>query len=130
MKKRGNPAPWVRKAEQDYDAAVVLARRQRKPLPDVVCFHAQQCAEKYLKAFLVARHSYFPKTHDLIELLQLAAAHDPSLELLKPFLSELRPYAVAFRYPDERATSAEARRALQHLRRVRERLRHALRLRS
>jgi len=129
MKRRGNPTPWIKKAEQDYQAAIALARRRRSPLPDVVCFHSQQCAEKYLKAFLVAERAYFPKTHDLIELLQLAAVRDPSLELLKPFLSELRPYAVAFRYPDERATPTEARRALRHARRVRERMRHVLGMR-
>ena len=44
-------ADWVDKAEDDWKAAVDLDRRRRDPLPDPVCFHCQQCAEKYLKAF-------------------------------------------------------------------------------
>jgi HEPN domain-containing protein len=40
---------WIRKAEEDYTAATVLARRRKHPTPSVVCFHCQQCAEKYLK---------------------------------------------------------------------------------
>jgi HEPN domain-containing protein len=123
MTKRGNPKPWIKKAEQDYEAARSLLRKRKAPLPDIVCFHAQQCAEKYLKAFLILHRVYFPKTHDLIELLNLAEPHRPTLALLKPFLLELRPYAVAFRYPDERATIGEARRAMSCAQRVREQLR-------
>jgi HEPN domain-containing protein len=51
---------WVVKAETDYKAALALARRRKDPLPEVVCFHCQQCAEKYLKAFLIARGMPFP----------------------------------------------------------------------
>ncbi|MBW1960508.1 MAG: HEPN domain-containing protein [Deltaproteobacteria bacterium] len=38
-----------------------------------VCFHAQQCAEKYLKAFLTFKNIDFPKTHDIGELLALVS---------------------------------------------------------
>ena len=130
MPRPGNPIPWVRKAEQDYAAACALARRRKTPLPDVVCFHAQQCAEKYLKAYLVLHRTYFPKTHDLLELLDLAAPLEPSLALLKPRLQELRPYAVASRYPGEGATVAQSRLALRQLALIREQLRRLLRLRA
>jgi len=40
---------------------------------DTICFHAQQCVEKYLKALLTSTHTDFPKTHDLIELGPRAA---------------------------------------------------------
>lgn len=123
MPRRGNARPWIQKAKEDYRAALILSRRHAQPMPDVVCFHAQQCAEKYLKALLVARRVYFPRTHDLVELLNRAILHEPTLVLLKPFLLSLNPYAVMFRYPDEHATPAEARRAIMHLQRVRERLR-------
>jgi HEPN domain-containing protein len=130
MRKRGNPTPWIKKAEQDYEAAVALSRKRKVPVHDVVCFHTQQCAEKYLKAFLVNHRVYFSKTHDLVQLLGLAVALEPSLALLKPFFVALNPYAVMFRYPDEHATSLEARKALRHLRYVREQLRRALKLSS
>jgi len=46
---------WVEKAEADYRTAEREARVRKAPSHDVVCFHAQQCAEKYLKAFLLHR---------------------------------------------------------------------------
>lgn len=46
---------WVQKAEADYQGAVALNRRRKVPLPDLVCYHCQQCGEKYLKAFLVSK---------------------------------------------------------------------------
>ncbi|MBI3010755.1 MAG: HEPN domain-containing protein [Candidatus Omnitrophica bacterium] len=128
--RRGNSKPWIKKAEEDYEAARTLARKRRVNLPNVVCFHAQQCAEKYLKALLVSRRVYFPKTHDLLELLSLAVLHDSALELLRPSLASLNPYAVLFRYPGEHATLTEARRAIQRMRYIRERLRQSLGLSS
>jgi len=44
---------WIRKAEEDYVVAIALVRRRKWPTPSAVSFHCQQCAEKYLKAFLV-----------------------------------------------------------------------------
>lgn len=116
---------WVEKAEDDFAGAQALSRR-RPPLVDLICYHAQQCAEKYLKAFLVSRRIDFPKTHDLIELLTLVVASDPKLEELRQQMKELNAYAVSFRYPDARATSEEAAGAMRSVRRVRKALRKAL----
>lgn len=55
---------WIRKAEQDFEYARMGIRRRKSPLYDGVCFHAQQCAEKYLKAFLV-RHKFVQSEVDL-----------------------------------------------------------------
>lgn len=41
---------WVEKAEADYAAALVLRRSRKKHSRDIVCFHLQQCVEKYLRA--------------------------------------------------------------------------------
>lgn len=46
---------WQDKAEQDYQTIVILARQRKKALPDIICYHAHQCIEKYLKA-LLAKH--------------------------------------------------------------------------
>ena len=43
---------WIQKAEEDFEAAQRLSRSRTIPLWNAVCFHAQQCAEKYLKACL------------------------------------------------------------------------------
>jgi len=44
---------WVDKADADLDTAKREATVVESPNYDAVCFHAQQCAEKYLKAVLV-----------------------------------------------------------------------------
>ena len=68
---------WIAKAEGDFQAASALARTRKVPLPDHVCFHCQQCAEKYLKARLEEAGIHFPKTHDLEVLLGLVLAVEP-----------------------------------------------------
>ena len=55
---------WVTKAEGDADVAAALWQ-MADPVYDAICFHAQQCVEKYCKAWLVERGINFPRTHDL-----------------------------------------------------------------
>ena len=72
---------WVEKAEHDLrNAEHTLTLQEDCPF-DTVCYHAQQCAEKYLKAFLISKSQDFPRTHDLRLLLQLALA----VSALAPF---------------------------------------------
>lgn len=68
---------WVDKAEADYAAALLLRRSRKKHSRDIVCFHLQQCVEKYLKARLTESAIPFPRTHDLERLLDLALAVEP-----------------------------------------------------
>lgn len=82
-------AEWIAKAEGDYATAGRELRARRRPNYDAVCFHAQQTAEKYLKAFLQENGADFPKTHSLIELLQLALPLDASFELQRDLLIRL-----------------------------------------
>jgi HEPN domain-containing protein len=110
---------WVVKAETDYKAALALARQRKNPLPEVVCFHCQQCAEKYLKAFLVSRGMPFPKTHDLIALKNLCAEQDSDFERIHDWLESLEGYDVAIRYPGETATIEDAREALAAMKEMR-----------
>jgi len=58
---------WVQKAENDLKNATYTLKMEEDCPTDTVCFHAQQCVEKYLKAFLVLRRINFPKTHDIKE---------------------------------------------------------------
>ena len=118
-------AEWVAKAEADYAGASGLQRRKR-PLPDLVCFHCQQCAEKYLKAFLQESGIVFPKTHVLIDLVNLASSKDATLASLVPNVQILEDYAVKFRYPGFDATKAQAGIALESLRRIRRTIRKSL----
>jgi hypothetical protein len=65
-----NPLAWVHYAEQDWQIAKSALRR-KVPLVLPACFHAQQCAEKYLKILLITQAASFPKTHDLLTLENL-----------------------------------------------------------
>ncbi len=91
---------WLGKAEQDLRTAQVLLGTEAKDyFPSA--FHCQQAAEKYLKAYLVRYQVEFRKTHDLEELLTLAAPIDSSLvEEIGP-CGWLTPFGVEFRYPGD-----------------------------
>src|SRR5215813_10072203 len=91
---------WVRKAEADYRGAQRLAG-QTPPLHDLVCFHCQQCAEKYLKALLEELGITVVKTHALDQLLTILRPHHPSLQPLRRGLLFLKRFAVDIRYRGE-----------------------------
>ncbi|NHZ72334.1 MAG: HEPN domain-containing protein [Aquificales bacterium] len=102
---------WVAKADADYATAGRELRVDDWSNYDAVCFHAQQTAEKYLKAFLQENGVPFPKTHSLIELLELSLPLNSELESLRPSLIRLGRGAVRFRYPGETADKNEAKAA-------------------
>lgn len=115
-------ARWVRKAEEDWDGARALAA-QKPPLRDLVCFHCQQAAEKYLKALLQEKGAAVPKTHELEDLLDLLLPHDATLAPLRRGLASLSQYAVEYRYPGSRATRRRMEAALRNATRARRELR-------
>lgn len=116
---------WVRKAEDDLTGANQLA--QGHPLlNDLICFHCQQSAEKYLKAMLIELGIAPPKTHRLQQLLLLLLPHCPSLKPLRRTLIALNRYAVDFRYPIANATKRQATAALRQATKVREEIRARL----
>jgi HEPN domain-containing protein len=116
----GTVVEWVHEAETDYKSAFDLAKRRKDPIPKRVCWDCQQCAEKYLKAFLVRHSQKFPFRHDLIELNNLCAAVDPDFRLIANEVDELNTYGPAFRYPGPTATMEDARSAIKAVKRVRE----------
>ena len=110
---------WVQKAEGDSASAERELRARKAPNYDAACFHAQQCAEKYLKALLTQRDLPFRPIHDLEVLLSLIIPVSPEFELIRDLLLLLNDYAVDFRYPGEIATKEEARAAVKAMRAVR-----------
>ncbi len=120
-------ARWVRKAEADLVGARSLAAT-KLPLHDLICFHCQQAAEKYLKALVQELSLVVPHTHNLEDLLVLLVPHDAALRKLRRALVSLSRYAVDVRYPDDNASKREAVAALRHAGRVRHELRARLRL--
>lgn len=98
-------ATWLRLIEE--------LRARKASNYDAACFHAQQCAEKYLKALLQEASIAFGKTHNLPLILDLLHERYPSLELLRPTLAILNAYAVEYRYPGESADKEVARHAVR-----------------
>lgn len=106
-----------------------MANRPR-PLKDLVCFHCQQSAEKYLKAYLQELGATAPRTHDLDVLLNLLLPHEPSLKSLQRGLNSLSRFAVDYRYPTARASTQQMKSALRTAERIRVKLRTCLGLKS
>lgn len=90
---------WIVKAEGDYRSAEVLLYQIEVPEIDTACFHCQQCAEKYIKAFLTEHDIDFPRNHDLIRLLGLCLTVDEGFEKIRDNLRRLESYGVIIRYP-------------------------------
>ncbi|WP_297446274.1 HEPN domain-containing protein [Desulfurobacterium sp.] len=106
---------WIKKAENDLIAArYLITIKPNSPL-DAVCFHAQQSAENYFKAYLTYKEVEFPKTHDLGELIVLASKIDGSFADLIDIGEKLTDYAVDIRCPllVEEPTLEEAKEAIE-----------------
>ena len=119
---------WIAKAEQDYDALKILSRQRKHRVFDTICFHAQQCAEKYLKALIVFHRVSLPKIHDLGKLADLLQPFEPSIGLMTDLYERLSPYGVEFRYPGEEAIASEARIAIAAAKEIRRFVRDRLNL--
>jgi HEPN domain-containing protein len=113
-------AEWVAKADDDFHAAELLQSAKEFSLPGICCFHCQQCAEKYLKAYLQEQAVRFERTHDLIALLSLCLKVDIGFKNLQKDLDQLENYSVAVRYPGMNVSSEIAQEALLATQRVRQ----------
>ena len=97
----------VTKAEEDFAVALTLARPRKKPLWAPLCFHAQQCAEKYLKARLNEASISLHRTHDLEQLLNQAAAVEPLWSAFRAALKRLSDGLARMGLSDEDALAAQ-----------------------
>jgi len=118
---------WLAKADNDLKTAVHTLTLGKDCPTDTVCFHAQQCVEKYIKALLVFRGTPFPKTHNIRKLRALLPPKlRPKLDRNVP--DRLTRYATVLRYPGSGpdVSLAEAREAVAIARRVRKEVRKQL----
>jgi len=90
---------WVAKAEGDRATAERELRATTDLNLDAVCFHCQQCVQKYLKARLQEANILVPRTHDLTTLLDLLLPIEPTWKRLRAGLQRLSTFAVVYRYP-------------------------------
>lgn len=118
---------WVQKAEGDFKTASLLLRAGDDHLFQTA-FHAQQSAEKYIKAFLVWHQIEFPKSHDIGKLTVLAAQVVPELPEILEEAKTLTPFGVDYRYPGDypEVTTADAEAALVLATIVRDEIRNRL----
>jgi len=88
---------WIHKAEEDFGFA--SSSLKDSPYYAQICFHFQQAAEKYLKAFIVAHELDFKKSHDLLELLNICRLKEPSLSAIEESCAYLSRFYIDTRYP-------------------------------
>ena len=115
---------WVQKAENDLRTAAHTLKLGKDCPTDIVCFHAQQCVEKYLKAVLVQQRVDFPRSHHINILIRLLPT-PIRIDLTPEEQERLTDYAVSARYPGDYdpITLTEARQAVRIARRVRNQMR-------
>jgi HEPN domain-containing protein len=89
---------WISKAEDDFQFAHI-SLNENKPFFAHICFLFQQSAEKYLKAFILARGLKFQKTHDLPMLLKKCIEETPDIDTLSDDCDLLATFYVETRYP-------------------------------
>jgi HEPN domain-containing protein len=88
---------WLEKTEEDYGFA--CAGIEGTSYFAQICFHFQQAAEKYLKAFIVAHKLEFRAVHNLLELLEICKQNEPGIEELQKACYFLNPFYIDTRYP-------------------------------
>jgi HEPN domain-containing protein len=115
-----NYKAWLAKADNDLLNIENNLAATHVPW-DTICFHAQQAAEKLLKAFLVYHARPLTRTHDLTALLAGCVEIDPNLADLHQDCQKLSYYAVASRYPADlyEPDEKEARQMIEAARRLR-----------
>lgn len=119
---------WIEKAEHDLRNAEHTLTIHDEECPfDTVCFHAQQCAEKYLKGWLIFKRLDVPRSHDLVVLLNLTLAG--GFRGVNPQdVQPLNRYTIEARYPGDwdPIDRPEAEQAIAMARRIRETMRTLL----
>ena len=92
---------WIARAESDLKIAKDEMKTE-DPATDAVCFHAQQCVEKCLKAYLIFHQKHFKKTHNIAKLIELCKGITEEFDFLYKLKADsLTSYAVEIRYGEE-----------------------------
>jgi HEPN domain-containing protein len=94
----GSPKDWLKHARSDLTLAQI--KPPQGVLLEALCFHAQQAAEKALKAILLFNGEAIPKTHSIRMLLDRVAYNIEVPESIQE-AAILTDYAVIARYPGD-----------------------------
>ena len=89
---------WFDYAKRDLESARFLLNMHPVPI-EIICYHCEQSAEKYLKGWLIFKGKNVERTHDLVLLNNKCSAIDSEFKTIDDECFELVPYGVQVRYP-------------------------------
>lgn len=101
---------WLKKADEDFGFASTSI--ENTDFFAQICFHFQQAAEKYLKAFIIANKLDFRPVHNLLELLEICKK-DSGIEIIEDDCRYLNPFYIDTRYPVHWPTHYDKETALK-----------------
>ncbi|MBI4630709.1 MAG: HEPN domain-containing protein [Chloroflexi bacterium] len=119
---------WIKKAESDYLVAQHELSLAEPRTLEAVCFHAQQCVEKYAKAFLTEHDVEFEYTHNMLYLHRKCVEVDAEFKKYEKEFDILDDYAVDIRYPGISVRAEDAKEAFEIAKRLRAFIRSKLNL--
>lgn len=111
---------WIEKAEEDFGFASTSIEYTNYFAQ--ICFHFQQAAEKYLKAFIIANNLEFRPIHNLLELFETCRQKEQNIEEIEEDCRYLNPFYIDTRYPVhwpthyDRETAIKAKEATENIR--------------
>jgi len=94
---------WFSYSQNDLTSAHHLYNDLHPKQSEIACYLSQQCAEKALKGYLLFKDTEPPRIHNLVELCQICMKFDSTFSEILDACSDLTPYGVAVRYPNELA---------------------------
>ncbi len=113
---------WIQRAEQDFKLVNIVLDSNDPQIPfNLMCYHCQQCVEKYLKAYIIFLGLSYPKTHNISQLIAVASKVDEGIIELNS-TDILTGYAIESRYPDDyyMPSAEEAHEAIRMVKTVKE----------
>ena len=114
-------AEWFRFANMDLDLAKNTMKTMHPVSLELVCYHCQQSAEKFLKGTIIAFGTEAAKTHDLPTLMETLEEHTEMPSDFFRILNSLTQFGVRTRYPNEISVDEEqTKAAITHAEKVKQ----------
>ena len=114
-------AEWFAFAHMDLTSAEYLCGMRPQPL-EIICYHCQQSAEKYLKGYLVYSGVMEPqRTHNLDDLCEFCFDFDDRFQGIRGACNVLTAYGIQPRYPNEmEVLESDMQSALEYAHQIRD----------
>ncbi|MGL6101310.1 MAG: HEPN domain-containing protein [Fusobacteriaceae bacterium] len=121
---------WFKFANEDLSSAEFLLNKVPTPL-EIICYHCQQSAEKYLKGFLLLNGEKLQRTHDLIFLNNICKKYSSEFENIEDDCLELIDYGVEVRYPmNIQLNDYDVKTALKSAEKIKQLIMYCLKLKN